>query len=1136
MAVIMLVSLAGCTSNLLGAVRGSPRPNPNSLNGTLRDASGRALPAAVVELRRVGKRGFANGSVTRVETDSSGRFNLAILTPGRYRVIVRWAGQTTAPLRLTVEAGDQAIDLTLLAKQRYFVLQERAGPGAPTPGAGGRSIGSQQVSGLPLEQRDSSKLLLLTAGTTTTASNGGNFTQQYSIHGQAGARAVFALDGADTTDPELGGATISDFNLDAIQKIDSVSGVLPASIGEGAAGYTNIISKSGSNQVHGVLFEFLRNSAFDARNYFDLGPPDNPGRIPPFRRNEFGATNGGALFLPHLYDGHDRTFYFVEYQGLRQNQGTTQVLSVPTEAERLGQDTTAFPGDTLYVPINPQILPALALYPLPNDPTGAYGKRTYATSSNVITTSDQFSIRIDQRLSNTSQLMGRFSYEQVSGPTTNPDQTAINPTYAQLFTQGYRGAALNYIRAISPTQSLTTTLGFVRSTPVYDAVNTTQPGLTFANNLYEAINSQAGGTRGLWGNLYQFRQTFTRITGAHSFEGGGEIRLNRDTTQLGNSVNGKYSFGGGPAYSPMTILSASGQHNINVGDLLPDTLTGFLTGTPFSFTKTTGGRGFPQGNRIGEAAVHRESYNFYILDNWQAARRLSVDYGIRYEINSPFREPHDETAGPLFFGPGGNQVRYNAPGVVQQWVVNPNPPYRMNWKGWAPRLSISWQAKDNTVVRAGGAITTLLTYSFPNTNLYNFFPFAITTSESARTGAPVPFDNSVIPFAAPIVYTPQGTLVYPNGTSKVAPNTPIDINRFEEDLAALLPGDQVQPLQLEGQDQSYHDGYLATYMFGIQQQWGAFNVSASYLGLTGIGIGGNEYPNNFQGASPGFAPFSLFNSAGQFIGGFGPENLIANTVHSSYDGGEFLIRKVPSKWRLGFNATFTYSRSIDNAAGGGSNGIGSAPQDPQNLKLERGPSSSNVTDNLSFSASWGLPFDRWINNGIRGSLASGWQIMTIGQLNSGLPFSVFSGVQQTGYGNGGSDRPDQIGTPALSTSRADRSDYFGRGSANASFFYIPIGVPNGTGPFRGRFGTLGRNTFFGPPLYNLDVALSKDTAIKRAAGGREYAVEFRTEFYNIFNNVDFGLPNDVVTGSGFGFIHSTASNSRQLQFSLKLMY
>src|SRR5262249_51652178 len=149
-------------------------------------------------------------------------------------------------------------------------------------------------------------------------------------------------------------------------------------IGHGAASYTNVVTKSGVNQLHGSVFEFLRNAAFDATNYFDHKNPADHHRIPPFIRNEFGFTNGGPAVLPGMYNGCSRTFYFGEYQGFRQVLGTTQVFPVATPDERRGIDTQTFPGDTLTVPVNPAIAPVLEGYPLPNDPTGVYGDRTFA--------------------------------------------------------------------------------------------------------------------------------------------------------------------------------------------------------------------------------------------------------------------------------------------------------------------------------------------------------------------------------------------------------------------------------------------------------------------------------------------------------------------------------------------------------------------------------------------------------------------------------------------------------------------------------------------------------------------------------------------------------------------------------------
>ena len=193
-------------------------------------------------------------------------------------------------------------------------------------------------------------------------------------------------------------------------------------------------------------------------------------------RNEFGFTNGGPVVLPGIYDGRGRTFYFGQYQGFRQVLGTTQVFPVPTAAERQGLDTTAFPGDTLVVPVNPQIAQVLARYPLPNDPQGPYGARTYATSSKVQTTSDQFSVRIDHRISDKAQLFARFNLNNVTGPTTNPSQTAIDPSFATRFFDHQRNAGMKYTRTISANATSVSSLGFIRTTPNYPTLNLTQPG------------------------------------------------------------------------------------------------------------------------------------------------------------------------------------------------------------------------------------------------------------------------------------------------------------------------------------------------------------------------------------------------------------------------------------------------------------------------------------------------------------------------------------------------------------------------------------------------------------------------------------------------------------------------------------
>ncbi|MEJ2009126.1 MAG: carboxypeptidase-like regulatory domain-containing protein, partial [Acidobacteriota bacterium] len=417
-----------------------------SWNGVLRDNAGNPVSGATVKLHSpTGKLDYA------AETSASGVFSFDRIVAGDYELSVSEGGRTlkTASLVVIKDSSRLTAGLEILPKLQQLRVVGAAGDAVPWA-SGGENLSSKQVSSLPLNERDFSKLLLLAAGTMTDTNGSTNFTQQFAVNGQRGTATVFAIDGVDTTDPEMGGATFSNFNVDAIQEVQASSGVMPAQIGHGAASNTDVISKSGTNHLHGSVFEFVRNASFDARNFFDRKSAGDERRIPPFVRNEFGFTIGGRVAIPGVYNGRNRTFFFGEYQGFRQVLGTTQVFPVPTAAERNGIDTTAFPGDTLTVPVNPKIQSVLSGYPLPNDPQGAYGARTYATSSKVFTGTDQFSIRVDHRISDKSSLYARFSLDQITGPLTNPDQTAIDPSFAVQFFDHQRNAGLKYTRIWSP--------------------------------------------------------------------------------------------------------------------------------------------------------------------------------------------------------------------------------------------------------------------------------------------------------------------------------------------------------------------------------------------------------------------------------------------------------------------------------------------------------------------------------------------------------------------------------------------------------------------------------------------------------------------------------------------------------------
>ena len=1092
-------------------------------------------------------RALTGGLEYSVETSPSGEFVLASIQPGGYALTVTFAGKTwkaANPVAVADATTPLTADLDLLEQDQDRIVLPRE-KSAAAQGSGGETLSSAKVSNLPLNERDFSKLLLLAAGTMTDTNGAANFTQQFAVNGQRGVASVFAMDGADTSDPEQGGATFSNFNVDAIQEVQSSSGVMPAEIGHGASGFTNVVTKEGTDPVHGSAFEFVRNAAFDARNFFDHQSAVDPRRIPPFERNEFGATNGGPVVLPGIYDGRGKTFYFVEYQGFRQLLGTTQVLAVPTAAERQGIDTTSFPGDTLIVPVSPSIAPLLERYPLPNNPQGPFGARTYSVSSKVVTNTDQFSVRVDHRLSGEATLFTRFSLNQVDGPTTNPDQTAVDPNFGVNFFDHQRNAAIRYSRTVSPHFSFTTAFSYIRSTPTFPATDHTDPALAFGDGSFEGFNSADGSILGSFGNLFQLRHDMIYSHTTHTLKWGVEIRWNVDTTVFGTNPDGVYTFGGGTAYSPVLIPSASGEHDILPGAPLPDALTGLLTATPYSYTGSVAASFTPAGDKFDEAAVRRQAYNFYFQDSWKATARLTVNYGLRYEINSRIQEAQDRTSVAQAIGSDGRPTSFLTPGATESFFYNPQPVYPMDWNGWGPRVFVDYGLGQHTVLHAGGAITTILPNLWQDNSVTGAFPFVFQPLITAETGVPVEFHNTVVPETLPTFYTTLGQpLIPPGGISKIPANTPIDWQRFQHDLDALTPGDEVQLIATGVIAHNFRNGYIGTYTAGLDHDFGAVKLNLSYVGTAGVHLASMLSPNGYAGADPAFARYTQFDPAGHVTGGFGAETIMTTGAHSSYNALQSSLTKNSARLGLSFQASYTFSKSIDDtsyALGGTPANAGvinqTLPQNPLDSAADKGPSTFDVTHAFSLNLIQSLPFDR-VNSFRRlgEKLTKGWLLLNITAISSGLPFSVYSGIQQTGAGAGGADRPDLAAQPNFSTGRTVREDYFGRGAANPSFFDIPINIPGGTGPNHGRFGTLGRDTFRGPGFQDYDFALIKDTSVGHRGTNELGILEFRAEFFNIFNIVDFGLPTNTLLGSGFGIINHTAGPSRQIQFSLKLIY
>src|SRR5581483_24992 len=251
-------------------------------------------------------------------------------------------------------------------------------------------------------------------------------------------------------------------------------------------------------------------------------------------------------------------------------------------------------------------------------------------------------------------------------------------------------------------------------------------------------------------------------------------RLNRDTTYFGTSPNGEYDFGGGVAYSPVEITSASGQHNIHVGDPLPDTLSSLLTGSPFSYSVAVASPGFSSGAHIGPAAINRDAFAMYIQDAWKISDRVLLNYGLRYELYTPISERANRTSSLRTVD--GNQV----------YMINPQPGYEFKKNGFGPRVQLTTRITSNLELHAGGAITTIPPNIWQDNYLTGSTPFVVYPRLTAAPGSPIAFGTPITPEELPPVFTPSGQNIFASGDTKAVPaNTVMDANRFERGIAAL---------------------------------------------------------------------------------------------------------------------------------------------------------------------------------------------------------------------------------------------------------------------------------------------------------------------------------------------------------------
>ncbi len=1088
------------------------------LEGVVVDPSGAAIPAASVELRNT-----ATGQVRRAQTDSNGFYTFPLVPVGSYDLEIAASGFESKVLHgLTLQVAQMPrLDVTLsVARGQRVVVRVNAQPPlveTASP-AIGDEISNQRVALLPLNGRQFSQLALLAAGAVPPYPN--SSSQQFntpalglgfSVDGQRSERNNFSLDGVTLMEPFAYSLTVNP-SIDAIREFRVVEDSYSTAEGVTSGAQVNIASRSGTNRLQGTAYEFLRNSALDAKNFFD--DPSRP--IPPYRQNQFGTSLGGPL-------RRDRTFFFTNYEGLRIHQSITNTTLLPTAAMRNGDfsGTNPLTGQPFPAIIDPStgqpftgnVIPesrvdalsraVLSREPLPNLPNAPAGENNNINVGLRTVNTDQFLVRIDHQLSPQHEIFGRFllfdsaqlfpfipnSFAQnPSAPPgfgTNKDDTGRN--LALGLTSVFRPTLINDLRFgyayyFGTKEAENIHSDFLQSLGITRAPGSTNLGIPAINvpGYADLGDSDIFQPQTRKNHTFQFTDNLVWVKGRHTWKFGVDARRYRLFYLVEDFGQGIFSFSDG------------------LGSVSGTAFSDFLLGRPFlSYAQA--------GNSGGNDRL--DYFGAYFSDEFHATRRLTLTYGLREEFYSPpvnadgrgsILDPSNATrfivrndqgqAQQLISNPliQDLQSQYGLSFITSQQAGLPASLIRPDWSGWAPRLGFAYDVtgRGTTSLRGGlGVFNSLgeLDYA-AETRLSAPITEFLFGLDLCRFYGPGACGQS---YAPPILSYP---LAYQVGN---------------------------QPPAAVSSPPYIRNGYVYEWSLSLAQQLSPNTaLSLSYMGSDGHKLPRRAVQNqgvpNLPGERRGYHPQPGSN---QFVR--------ATDVNSNYNA---LIARLEHRFAggLSFVAGYTLGKSIDTASGlNGTN----QPQDNYNLKAERGLSDFDVRHRFVFSSTWQLPFGAgrpWAQSGFAGRVLGNWEFANILTLQSGQPMTAVLPTALSGTQSNGTDRPDLVANPNLPGGQRDPSQWF-----NINAFQTPPAFYDALGAYSIP-GSEGRNVITGPGLRDWDMSLERNIRLREDLG-----LVFRTDFFNLTNHPNFDRPGLIYGTSNFGRI-SSAQNSRQIQFSLRL--
>lgn len=1124
------------------------------LSGIVQDENGATVPGAKVTL--------SNPDVNfsrEVTTGDNGLYSFTLIPPGKYGFKVEKTGFNAFLQSNVVLAVGQASTLNAQLQVGNVNQVVEVTAAAPILNTGSADIGSEvsskQAVELPLNIRNVYGLVELDSSVNNSQQNQalnppgsqGNVDQDIAFFNFGGGRfgtTAFLLDGAWDGAGDWDGVIYVP-SVDELQEFRIQTNTFSPQYGLSMGNVVNAVTKSGTRSFHGDAFEFLRNSDLDANNYFNNL---NGLQRPHFERNQFGFTAGGPVYIPHFYKQRDKTFIFGTYEGLRQQTPTTLVATVPTALQRAGNFSQTFNQDgslaTIYNPfttrlvngqyvrdpfpgnvIDPRFFDPVAAnllkyYPAPNRPGNSLtGVNNFVGTAGLPTNSDQYTVRVDENISEKQNFFARWSqkrqFKQLQGEFFGANDPGGNGTLAP--DNRLEGGA-GYTLLFSPTFVMSLNFGWGRwvegRVPQGVPFDVTTVGLPASLNTYNPPGAfptlnltgyQNLGSGGLNSTPREARTAgadFTRTLGAHSLSMGfTAIAFYLNTF---NSAQAQFNFS--PSFTQGPFPTAA---NTNTGSAAASFLLG------------TGDNGNSNITYSAEAAFSKKDYGWYFNDDWKASRSLTLNLGVRYDIQTA---PTDRFNRLSYFTFAPNPISSQLPGMnLPGNLVYTNSSnrgvYNTNYTNFAPRVGLSYSPTQRFVFRAGYGLFYTPAMEFGDYQGLSLNGFSQTTPYIGTLDGVTPANLLSNPF-------PTGLLAPAGETQGGATNVGQNIN-------AILRG-RASP-------------YVQQWTTNVQYQLGNTVLQAAYIGNHGVKLlfGSNSFQlnqlptqylalgnallapvkNPFQGVITTGALSGPTIPYGQLLRPFpeytGVLNVQPPSAMSSYNALALSANRRFSNG-LQFLVSFTWSKYLTNNEGpeGWTNGNAQSVRNWYDTALEKSLMLDDIPRSLVISYVYELPVGTGKklapSNKIVNGVIGGWQIAGISNFKDGFPLSITDSTNNTGS-FGGNQRPNIVAQLSLSNPTIYQS-------FNTSAFTQPA-------PFT--FGNLGRTLGYlrSQGTLNFDMTLQKYWQLWNESSH----LQLRAEFYNLFNRTQFFAPGTNFGTSSFGVIPG-ALPARSIQFGMKLYW